>query len=326
MKKRIMGFLLIFCITFISLPISATELENRYLQYASKESIIAEIQEVLKEKVYNIYIGGKYRSNKKTTISNSQTEEKEVENILEVEDTLETKDGLETKDLSQVESILKVEEVPKVKDIPQVQDRDKEKEKPKGKVAYLTFDDGPSTTVTPQILDILNEYDIKATFFILGKMAEKNPDIVKRIQSEGHSIGNHTYSHDYKHIYKNMDNFLGELNKADEVFKNTLGQEFSTRLLRFPGGSFEKYKQKYKTAAMDLGYRVYDWNALNGDSEAKKVSAEKQISRLKQTTRGQKELLVLMHDTYGKENTAKALPSMINYLIDNGYTFDKLEQ
>ena len=121
-----------------------------------------------------------------------------------------------------------------------------------------------------------------------------------------------------------MDNFLGEINSTDTTLKNILGKEFNTDLLRFPGGSFENYKQKYKTAAQNKGYRVYDWNALNGDSEGGKRSAEKLLSRLKETTRGQKELVVLMHDTYGKETTVKALPSIIKHLKDSGYTFKRL--
>ena len=106
--------------------------------------------------------------------------------------------------------------------------------------------------------------------------------------------------------------------------KDILGKDYSTDLFRFPGGSFENYKQKYKTAVQNKGYRVYDWNALNGDSEGQKISQDKLITRLKETTRGQKELIVLMHDTYGKETTAKALPSIIKYLRDNGYTFKRL--
>ena len=65
--------------------------------------------------------------------------------------------------------------------------------------------------MTPQILDILNEYNIKATFFVIGNLAEKNPDMIKRINEEGHAIGNHTYSHNYNYIYKNTTNFLNEL-------------------------------------------------------------------------------------------------------------------
>ena len=72
----------------------------------------------------------------------------------------------------------------------------------KGKIAYLTFDDGPSKQITPAILDILADYDIKATFFILGKMANMNQDVLKRVYEEGHSIGHHSYSHKYSYIYK----------------------------------------------------------------------------------------------------------------------------
>lgn len=317
MRKVKIGFLLIVFTLLISRSTYAAETSNGYLQCGEniKELVLnlqREYDELEDDVVYKLNAKALIAKliNGKDALKSASTRELGI--ISETEDTVEIKDTVETEDTIEAKNTL--EEEPKPKENPNV------------KVAYLTFDDGPSTTVTPQILDILNEYDIKATFFVLGKMAEKNPDILKRIQAEGHSIGNHTYSHNYKYIYKNMDNFLGELNKTDEVFKSILGEEFATSLLRFPGGSFEKYKQKYKIAAEKLDYRVYDWNALSGDSEAKNVSVDKQISRLKQTTRGQKKLLVLMHDTYGKETTAKALPSMIDYLIENGYTFDKLEQ
>ncbi len=195
---------------------------------------------------------------------------------------------------------------------------------PKNKVAYLTFDDGPTKTITPKILKILDDYDIKATFFVLGSMAEKNPQILKSIKSKGHSIGHHSYSHNYKYIYSNVSNFLGEINKTSKTFKNILGKDFNTSLLRFPGGSFEAYKQASKKIVISKGYKVYDWNALNGDSEYKNVPVNKLISRLKTTVRGQKELIVLMHDSSGKETTVKALPTIIEYLKGKGYTFEVL--
>ena len=130
------------------------------------------------------------------------------------------------------------------------------------KIAYLTFDDGPSRYVTPEILDILDSYNIKATFFVLGKQAEKNPDILKRIYEEGHSIGNHTYSHNYSFIYKNVNNFLYELEKTEEVFKNILGEDFETNLIRFPGGSFGTKKAPFRSFVLEKGYNYIDWNSL----------------------------------------------------------------
>lgn len=194
------------------------------------------------------------------------------------------------------------------------------------KIAYLTFDDGPSKQITPAILDILANYDIKATFFVLGKMANINTDILKRIHDEGHSIGHHSYSHKYGYMYKNTDNFLSELKSTEKAFKNILGEDFETKLLRLPGGSFENYKQKFLKAATDLGYKNYNWNALNGDAEGKDLSKERLINRLKGTIKGKKEIIVLMHDTDSKKATVEALPEIIDYLIKEGYEFRALPQ
>lgn len=202
-----------------------------------------------------------------------------------------------------------------------------EKEKVKaGKIAYLTFDDGPSAKITPAILDILGDYNIKATFFVIGKMVDANPKIIKRIYNEGHSIGNHTYSHKYNYIYKNTNNLLNELKLTERSLKDILGEAFQTRLLRLPGGSFERHKDKYVDAAVEEGYRNYDWNALNGDAEGADLSKERLINRLKSTTKKQKELIILMHDTDTKKATVESLPAIIDYLIKEGYVFKALDQ
>ena len=111
------------------------------------------------------------------------------------------------------------------------------------KIAFLTFDDGPSTTVTPKILDILKEYNVKATFFLIGKNIEQNEkskELVKREFNEGHAIGNHTYSHKGNMLFPNnkinVPIFMDDVKKNDNVLKNVLGQDFNTRILRVPGG------------------------------------------------------------------------------------------
>lgn len=193
------------------------------------------------------------------------------------------------------------------------------------KVAYLTFDDGPSTNVTPQILDILDEYDVKATFFVIGNLAEKHPDLIKRIDESGHGIGNHSYSHSYKHIYSNTTNFLNELKTTEKVLKNILGDSYESNIIRFPGGSFGQQKASFRKAVVDNGYNYYDWNALNGDAEGKSLPKNKLVQRLKSTTNGQKELVILMHDMGGKQTTVDALPEIIEYLQQSGYEFEVLK-
>lgn len=194
------------------------------------------------------------------------------------------------------------------------------------KVAYLTFDDGPSRIVTPMILDILNEYNIKATFFVLGRMVDQNPDILERIYNEGHKIGNHSYSHNYSYIYENTENFLSDFKKAERSLKNALGEDFETNLIRFPGGSFGAKKEPMKKAAREYGYTYVDWNALNGDSETVNPSKEYLNKRFKETVGNKKELIILMHDIDSKINTAKTLRGNIEYLIDKGYRFELLSE
>lgn len=104
------------------------------------------------------------------------------------------------------------------------------------KIAYLTFDDGPSQAVTPLILDLLKEENIKATFFVLGSNVKRNPDLVKRAYQEGHYIANHGYSHDYKKIYKNAKSVLEEFNKTEKQIQKAIeSNEYSSHLFRFPG-------------------------------------------------------------------------------------------
>ena len=106
------------------------------------------------------------------------------------------------------------------------------------KRVFLTFDDGPSTSVTPYILDLLSEQNIKATFFVLGSKVEANPDLVKREYDEGHYIANHGYSHKYSEMYSSTQNVLDEYNKTNDLIKNAIGnQNYNSLVFRFPGGS-----------------------------------------------------------------------------------------
>jgi len=198
--------------------------------------------------------------------------------------------------------------------------------KASGKIAYLTFDDGPSMVVTPQILDILKEYDVKATFFVIGYMAEKYPEMLRRTYAEGHTIGNHTYSHNYGYIYRNSTRFLEDLNTANLTLKSILGEYFNTNIVRFPGGSFGKQKGPMVNAVKEAGYQYFDWNSLNGDAEGINIPKDRLITRFKETAKGKKELIILMHDTDQKTSTVDSLSEIIEYLEDEGYIFGVLDE
>jgi peptidoglycan/xylan/chitin deacetylase (PgdA/CDA1 family) len=193
------------------------------------------------------------------------------------------------------------------------------------KTAYLTFDDGPSPLVTPRILEVLREYNIKATFFVIGEMAEQNPELVLQLQEEGHLICNHTYSHNYKLIYSSPDNFMADVTKWEQVLKSILGEGFETNILRFPGGSFGKKRQPFRDRVKEEGYINIDWNALNGDAEALHIPADVLIDRIKESTESKDNAVVLMHDSNTKDTTVEALPEIINYLKSEGYSFETLE-
>ena len=197
------------------------------------------------------------------------------------------------------------------------------------KVVYLTFDDGPSETVTPKILDILKTENVKATFFVLGNSidsSEESKNILKREVSEGHSIGNHTYSHNYSYLYPNriinVENFMDDIEKANKSIKAVLGEDFVVRAIRFPGGYMSwKDKDGINDILKEKGYYHIDWNSLSKDAEGGYKSSEQLLEEVKSSVSGREKAVILMHDNYGKEETAKALPEIIDYLKEQGYEF-----
>ncbi|MBQ7901792.1 MAG: polysaccharide deacetylase family protein [Clostridia bacterium] len=191
------------------------------------------------------------------------------------------------------------------------------------KTCYLTFDDGPSGDVTESILDTLKQYNIPATFFVVGKNAEAHPELLKRMEAEGHSIGNHSYSHDYDYMYSGDPGFDDELYSCRNAINRILGKEYNNMLYRFPGGSFEVYKQFYIYNIEALGYQHVDWNALTGDSEIENPDENYIMETLKETTNnGTKEdIVLLMHDAGAKQITADTLPKVIEYLKSKNYVF-----
>jgi len=197
------------------------------------------------------------------------------------------------------------------------------------KVVYLTFDDGPSVTVTPLILDTLKAENVHATFFVVGKAVDESnatKNLIRREVEEGNAIGNHTYTHNYKYLYPNrtvnVDNVMVSINKTNKSLKNILGDDFQTRAIRFPGGHMSWKGMKTLDAVIkEKDYHQIDWNALIKDAEGVPKNAEQLKQELIKTIQGRQKAVVLMHDTYGKVETAKALPEIIKYLKEQGYEF-----
>lgn len=193
------------------------------------------------------------------------------------------------------------------------------------KVAYLTFDDGPTPSITPAILDILAQEGVKATFFVIGSNAERYPELVKRIYQEGHGIGNHSYSHVFKYIYASTENYLDELAKTKQILQSILGEDKEFMLTRFPGGSFGQKLAPFRETVNKAGYLYVDWNCVNGDAETtKKQSAQQLIKKFKDTAKGLSTLVILMHDAPKKDTTVQALPHIIRHLKNENYRFEVL--
>lgn len=196
--------------------------------------------------------------------------------------------------------------------------------KGKEKIAYLTFDDGPSL-VTPKILDILDKENVKASFFVIGKSVEAHPEIVKRAYDEGHYIANHTYSHNNSILYKSSESFLNEIKKTDIAIGKAIGVDgYSSSIFRFPNGFMSpQYKAKKKEMAKllsQMNYAYIDWNCLNNDS-IKKYTSSQLLNNLKQSSKNKDTLVILMHDTKDVSNSSLALEDSIEYLKGEGYSF-----
>lgn len=200
------------------------------------------------------------------------------------------------------------------------------------KRCYLTFDDGPTENITPQILDTLRKYNIKATFFEVGSLIDSNFDMARRVYEEGHLIANHSDGHNYEKLYASTDTFINEVNACFQKIDAVTGGAQTMRLVRFPGGSykssadsFSPVKQECKKVLKENGYYYCDWNALNGDAEGKKKDAQGLLDYLKSNMPEGQNVVVLMHDAAAKQSTADSLPLIIEYLISEGYTFHRLD-
>ena len=186
------------------------------------------------------------------------------------------------------------------------------------KIAYLTFDDGPSSNITPQLLKILENEDIKATFFVLGSRVELYPDIVKQEYEAGHYIANHGYSHEYASVYSSANALLDEFNRTEKAIQQAIGNpEYHSHLFRFPGGSeggkHKAVKSEAKTLLEENDIAYINWNALTNDAVGK-PTATSLVNDLKSTSKGKDRIVVLMHDTGSKQLTADTLPEVIAYL------------
>lgn len=192
-------------------------------------------------------------------------------------------------------------------------------------VVYLTFDDGPSR-LTDQVLDLLAEYDVKATFFTVGKDSETAAERMRRIIDEGHTLGMHSYSHDYGKVYASVEDYLEDIHRMYELIYEAT--EVYPTIFRFVGGSINAYNsafhQELTAEMLRRGFVYFDWNATDGDAVTKVPSAQVLAENALRANGHYSRIILLMHDSAGKENILEALPLIIQGYKDAGYTFAAL--
>ena len=194
------------------------------------------------------------------------------------------------------------------------------------RVCYLTFDDGPSDN-TLKILDILNRYRIKATFFVINS---KDIGYVKNIYEAGHTVGLHSASHDYSKIYSSTDAYFADLQKLSDIVEGIIGVR--PTVMRFPGGSSNNVSRKYCYGVMtklvklvgDKGYSYFDWNVSSEDAVSNTPSYTFIRNNVLNGAKNKNSACVLMHDSSVKTTTVQALPEIIEGLMKMGYSFEAL--
>ncbi|MBP5304490.1 MAG: polysaccharide deacetylase [Lachnospiraceae bacterium] len=200
-------------------------------------------------------------------------------------------------------------------------------EKESGPKVYLTFDDGPSEN-TDRILDILAEYDVKATFFTVGQTDAANESHYKRIVREGHTLAMHSYSHKYSKIYESEAAFKKDYRKISKLLRKYIGNK--PLYYRFPGGSsnsVSSVSMKELAAFLDSeGVTYFDWNVASGDADKEPLTAEEIYKNVIDGVKGKDSAVVLMHDLATKGSTVEALPRIIKKLKAEGYVILPIDE
>lgn len=191
------------------------------------------------------------------------------------------------------------------------------------KEIYLTFDDGPGANITKQTLDILKESQVCATFFLIGNQVKDEPQLVKRMVDEGHSLGIHSMTHNRNSLYSSNESFLKEMKLCQSTIYDTTG--IKSNILRFPFGC-NNNSYKLKKNLVDLlhqnSLKIYDWNVDTTDGANPHSSPDLFV---KNSISNKNRIILLMHCGILNKNSPKALKSIIKYYKDKGYSFKKID-
>lgn len=195
------------------------------------------------------------------------------------------------------------------------------------KTVYLTIDDGPSKN-TQAVLDILDKYNCKATFFVVGLEPDYYP-MIKEAYERGHTIGLHSYTHDYATVYSSVDAFFEDLDAIGNVVKDQIG--YVPCFIRFPGGASNAISADYSVGIMstlvnsvqERGFQYYDWNMSVGDGD---VHTTDEIVGYATEPTELTNTMLLCHDSSTKQTTVEALPRIIEHYQALGYRFDAIDR
>lgn len=181
---------------------------------------------------------------------------------------------------------------------------------------YLTFDDGPSAN-TEKILDILDKYDVKATFFVVGKENETAKEALRQIVERGHTLGMHSYSHKYSEIYSSEEAFAEDFTKLRSYLEEVTG--VTSDIYRFPGGSSNSVSKLDMHVFIDFldaeDVRFYDWNVSSGDASRTQISVDRLVKNATGGIGQRSVSVILMHDAVDKATTVEALPIIIENIL-----------
>lgn len=207
-------------------------------------------------------------------------------------------------------------------------EKERQEEENASGIIYLTFDDGPSSDITPKILDILAQKQVKATFFVVH-FSDKNAELVKRENQEGYTVALHGYTHTYSELYQSADACMENFRKIQEQVYETIGKK--PNIIRFPGGSSNTISRKYckgvmtevTKRALDEGFRYFDWNVDSDDAGHAKTRDDVYNNVTSKLKTGRSNV-VLMHDFSNNHKTLDALSDIIDYGLNNGFVFRRI--
>lgn len=192
------------------------------------------------------------------------------------------------------------------------------------KTICLTFDDGPTDSTTPQILDILHAARVHATFFVIGRQIRNREKIIKRTNQEGHAIGIHTFSHQYSAIYASPAALQEDIRRCRAEILRVL-PDYQSKLYRFPGGEYGSPAEIVQTVRKSK-LIVCGWNASVDDAVRPNADADDLFESAVRSAAGRNHVVLLLHDGVGYRATVKSLPRIIQYFQKQGYRFARMDE